>query len=237
MMLKTLMILVSSAAWSQITVPAESEPYTIIEAKVTTTMPPGAILDGGWTVPKKIDHRQVNSNMIYMTGPPGEYPLEYSGFWLHLGPEITVKDVNGVEQTFQPYLGHGRVSETEDFKIKGDVGPDPPGPDPPGPGPGPKQIMFFVVADQLYKLPSAQRELVTSLKIREELVDLGHKFLFVVDDDQINRTDAPEEWQPWLDSVRGDPLPRVAFASKKGGAITDFPLPANKEALIDLLNK
>ena len=126
-------VLLTTAAFGQITVPAETVPYTPIVATVATDIPDGATMDGGWTVSDGVNTLPCG-NGLHVWAPPGKYAISFSGFWIHLGPEITVKDVNGVEQTFRPYLGHGLVSESAEFTVTGEVEPDPP--DPPIPPPG-----------------------------------------------------------------------------------------------------
>ena len=224
--------LLAGAAIAQITVPAENEPYKIIEATVKSHVPEGATLDGGWKIPDGIDHRVVNSNMLYLVGPPGEYILRFDGFWIHL-KQVTFTDGAGNPITITSYLGHGMVNEEAMFKITGgDPGPDPPNP---GPNPGQKyQLMFFLQADELDKMPPAQRELATSLSIRKDLAERGHRFLMVVDDDQITG-DAPEKYRPWIKAVEGDPLPRIAMAPIEGGKIIDLPMPRDYQELMELL--
>ena len=231
--MKTLLawLILCGAAFSQITVPPESPEHTIIEASVTAPMPAGATLDGGWKIPEGVDHRQVNANMIYMVAAPGEYVLKYNGFWLHL-KDVTFKDGDGNEITITSYLGHGYIDEEAPFRVAGEVAPDP-DPDP-DPIVGPKQVMFFLRAEDLDKMPGGQRDIVTSLIIRKDLENRGHKFLQVIDDDQI-KAGVPAKWKSWVDAVMGDPLPRVAFAPKEGGPIVDVPMPDNYAQLLLLL--
>ena len=58
--------------------------------------------------------------------------------------------------------------------------------------------------------------------------------VILIDDDEIQR-DATEKWKPWIATVKGDPLPRVAIRKQGGTAIKDYPLPADYNALLELL--
>ena len=49
-------LILCAAAVAQITVPAESEPYKIIEASVKANIPQGATIDGGATCCVGCDH-------------------------------------------------------------------------------------------------------------------------------------------------------------------------------------
>ena len=227
--MKTLLafLVLCSTAWSQITVPAESEPYKIIEAKVTAPIPPGAVLDGGWDIPEAADHRQVNANMIYMVAPPGDYQLKFGGFWIHLGPEITVKDVNGVEQTFRPYLGHGLVNEEATFKV---TGADPP--DPPTPDPAPialDGLRVMIVRESGQPLTAAQQAMINSTVWKESV---GHGNWMVVDPDMVFRVESP--WKDAMEATVNYGVPRILVSnSNKGGYVGA--LPANLNELTKLI--
>ena len=113
--------------------------------------------------------------------------------------------------------------------------PDPdPEPDPdPQPG-GSYELVIFAVTDDLDKLPAEQRRLLTSREVRRQLKEAGHEFLIVIDDDEIERNTV-EKWRPWIDSVKGDPLPRVAIRKFGETAVKDYPLPASYDDLLKLL--
>lgn len=113
------------------------------------------------------------------------------------------------------------------------VGNPPNPPDPPNPGPGgPYQIMMFYDGDQLDNYPKDQRFILTSLKYRKDLEAKGHVLLEVLEKAAISKGGSP-----FLDAVKGKTLPRIAFAPKDGGTnVLDYPLPANYEELLKLLN-
>ena len=226
-----LFALLASTAYGQINVPAESEPYSPIVAEIVAQVPEGATFNGGWT--KDEDCQSISvGNSLYLWAPPGKHTLKYSGYWVHT-KDVTFKDGAGNDVTITSFLGSGFISEEAEFAVLGGDPVDPP----PGPGPTPgepRQIVFFIEADNLDKMPANQKYLVTSLKARQDLGELGHNVLQVVDDDQI-REGVPERWVPWVKAVINDSLPRVAFAPLSGGTITDFPLPADWEGLLALL--
>ena len=138
--------------------------------------------------------------------------------------------------------------------VEGDQ-PDPkpdPDPDPepdPKPGPGQKwQVMLFHESDDLDDLPMAQRELIAGRAFREELESKGHRFMGGFDPDTLvtvkrvcngkGCVEVPSVapgMQAWWDAVKGDPLPRLAIAPIDGGAILDYPLPAGRAELYQLL--
>jgi hypothetical protein len=47
----------------------------------------------------------------------------------------------------------------------------------------------------------------------------------------------PANLKPYWDAIQGDPLPRVAIAPLGGGAVRDFPMPADSVALYKLLGE
>jgi len=226
-------LLIPAICTAAIIIPAESDEHTIIEATLEAQIPEGAEIKGGWIIPEGIDHREVTPTKLYLTGPSGERILGFSGYWILLGPEITVKDTSGVDHTFRPYLDSGASNEKAPFKIKGDSNP----PNPPLPPPGGKyQIMFFVQEDNLDSLPQGQRELLTSLALRDRIKEGGHTLHPIIDDDQI-KEGVPSMYAPWIQQVIGKPLPQMALAPLEGGPIQSFPLPEDIEALLDQLGR
>ncbi len=223
-------LVLATAALAQITVPAETPPYTPIVASVITTVPTGATIDGGWTVSDGV-HTLPCGNDLHVWASPGVHSIEYKGFWLLL-KDVTFVDGNGQEITITSYLGHGFVNEEAEFTVTGGVDPEP---DPPLPPQDKKyQIVIFLVADEIEKLPDPQRELATSLKVREDLRDLGHEVVQVIDDDEI-KEGVPVRWKPWIKAVLGRQLPQVALAPINGGPIKSYDLPDNYAGLLRLL--
>ena len=226
-----LAFMLHSTALGQIVTPAEVEPYRVSTATVKASVPEGATFSGGWVASEGVSFLSHSADTIHWTAPPGEHSLSYSGFWLHVVP-VTFTDGSGKEITIQSYLGHGSVSESATFTVVG--GADPvPKPEPPNPA-GPKRIVFFVAANDLDSMPYAQRYLVTSLVARKNLAARGHTFL-LIDDDQMQNP--PTEYAPWVEAVKDDPLPRVAFADADGGPITDYPMPVDYKHLLELIGE
>ena len=233
-----LAFLLHSTALGQIVTPAEVEPYTIATAIAQSNVPPGAKVDGGWSASAGVSYVVVDPNKIVWTAPPGKHTLTYAGFWVHVEP-ITFLDGSDPpkEITIQSYLGSGRFNESVESVVGGTVVPDPVDPvDPPLPA-GKKHIVFFIESDNLDVMPYAQRWLVTSLVARKNLETRGHTFLQVIDDNQIRLTSPPAKWLPWIESVKGDPLPRVAFADADGGPVTDYAMPVDYKHLLELLGE
>ena len=212
----------------QITVPAETAPYLPVVATVAAQMPEGAQFDGGWKL-QGAHFLPDGKNRIHIWAKPGEYKLEFSGLWLHL-KDVTFKDGDGNEITITSYLGHGIINESATFKVTGE-----PPPPPPPPLSDHYQIVLFVEAgEQLDKYTRDQRDIINSLTFRDELKDLGHRFLQVIDDDEIN-AGVPAKWKPWADAVKGHPLPAVALAPIDGGPVVVYPLPATTMDMLVLL--
>lgn len=216
-----------SGAKAQITVPEETAPYLPIVASVDANMPEGATFDGGWKL-EGAHYLPDGVNRIHIWAKPGEYKLMFSGLWLHL-KDVTFKDGDGNTITITSYLGHGIIDEVSTFRVAASD------PEPPGPGPSTdKQLMFFIVADDLDTLDQGQRELVTSLIVRQNLERQGHTLLLVVDNDQI-KDGVPAKWSPWIKAAMNKSLPLVAWADKDGGSIQTSVLPSDYESLLELL--
>jgi len=229
-----LALMLPSTALGQIVTPAEVEPYTIATATAQSDVPPGAKVDGGWSASAGVSYVVIEPNKIVWTAPPGKHVLTYAGFWLNL-KEITFLDGSDPpkEITIQSYLGHGRFEETATSTVLGGTDPVDPKPEPPNPA-GPKRIVFFVAADNLDSMPYAQKYIVTSLVARKNLAARGHTFL-LIDDDQMQNP--PTEYAPWVEAVKDDPLPRVAFADADGGPISDYPMPVDYKHLLELIGE
>ena len=118
-MKRTLLALVAwllcSVAAAQITVPESVPKGTELVAVVKANVPPGAKFEGGWTIsctggcPATYRELKEPNEIGIWSTKVGVYSITYRGYWVLLGPEITVTDTSGVEQKFQPYLGSGLV--------------------------------------------------------------------------------------------------------------------------------
>jgi hypothetical protein len=111
--------------------------------------------------------------------------------------------------------------------------PDPPGPDPPTPG-GKWQMIFFNKAEELFKYPLGQQELLTSLVVRDKLKEEGHSLLRVLDDNAL-RDGVPSKYSAFVEEAIGKSLPLIVVAPKDGGKVKSFPLPASYDELLTLL--
>jgi hypothetical protein len=223
----------TATAFGQISVPPTSEPYRLIPAKLTTPIPAGAYLaDGGWEVVgatiKQVPDIQANGPELIWTGTPGAYTVLFDGVLL---TDVTVPGLDGKPVTIKSYLG--KIKDRAVCTITGTPGPDPI--DPPLPG-GKYRIVFFYNRDQLDNLPQGQRDILNSLTFRKWLAAEGHNFLEVLDPASFTAGSVPAQWQPWLNTVANDPLPRIALAPlTDAGPIADFALPADPEACKALL--
>jgi hypothetical protein len=231
-LLTTAAIFWAIVAVAQIQVPAESEPYQPIVAKVVAPMPEGSQFSGGWTVDAATKYIPAKDGEIHIWAAPGEHKLKFIGYWVQT-KTVSFKDGDGNIVEIESYLGSGFINEEAGFKVLGDT---PPGPDPDLPPVGKSQLVIFLVADQIDKLPNPQRELATSLKVRKDLRDLGHNFVQVIDDSEI-KDGVPAKWTPWIKAVMGKALPQVALAPIGGGPIVTYPLPADYAGLLKLLGE
>jgi len=229
-----LAFLLHSTAWGQIDV-SDSEPYRVSTATVKAAVPEGATFSGGWTASEGVSFLSHSADTICWTAKPGKHSLSYSGYWVHT-QAVTFLDGSDPpkEITIQSYLGSGLVNESTTMVVTGTVIPDPVDPDDPQPVVGPKKLVFFLPSENIYKMPEAQAYIVTSLVARKNLAARGHSFL-VIDDDQMQTP--PSEYAPWVEAVKGDPLPRLAFAPLEGGPIVDYAMPVDYKSLLKLLGE
>jgi hypothetical protein len=222
------LILLSAASplWGQITVtPPESDAHDPIVAVLANPIPEGAQVQGGWqaSTVKTLPAPEG----IHIWAKPGTHTVSYRGVWIATVP-VTLAD-GTVVQVLQ---GFGFLDESATFTVKGGTGPNPPLPPDPG---GKWQMMLFYEADRLDNYPEPQRQLLTSRVVREQLTSDGHRFRKVVESAALSGT-ASAEFEPWFKAVRGKTLPRVAIAPVEGGAVREFPLPADLTALKQLLD-
>lgn len=165
----------------------------------------------------------VKVNQIYIWAPKGTYTIRAFGIW------VQTKDITVGDQTVPVLIDFGQYDYRTQLEVSGG-GPIPPPPPPPG---GKYKIVMFYEANQLDNYPQPQRALLTSLQIREQLVSKGHDFLEALEAASLNS--ASELFAPYIASVNGDPLPRIAIVPLEGGKVLDFPLPGNVDLLWALL--
>lgn len=228
------LLLLSAVAQAQIDLPAEIELGQPIVAKLRMPMPPGAEVEGvGWSIPAGMTNIEVDESTQHLwVKKAGTYTITFKAFWV-LIKEVTFKDGDGNPVTIKSYLGHGLVDEKATIVVKGDSGPNPP--DPPTPT-GEKQIVLFYNGDLLDDLPAEQRRLLTSMTLRKKIAQQGHVLNEILEVDSLSAS-TTEKYAKWLRAINGKTVPRIAIAPKGGGDIIDFPLPANGEALFQLLNQ
>ena len=224
-------------AWAEgIVCPDTAERDHPVAISLEAEIPDGAKTMGpGWQLSPGLNSYRVSDGLIVVAAAPGTYQISYQIFWIHLEP-VTLFDANGNEITIMSYLGHGTYDDTATLTITGeDPGPDPP--DPPDPDPqGPWRIMLFYDARMLDNLPSEQRQILTSLAVREQLVADGHNLLEVLEDAVFSAGSVPADYQPWVNAAKKHSVPSIAIAPKsEAGTIRVYPLPANRADLMELL--
>jgi hypothetical protein len=219
-------ILASAVAHADIEIKPQYEAHEPIVATVTITeVPEGAKLRGSIQI-DGASYIPAGDNVYHVWAAPGKYTIRAQGVW------VLTKDVTVGDQTFPVLLDFGQYSYVKSFVV-GEGKPDPPNPpDPPTPG-GPYQVVIFYSPDQLDNLTPDQRQILNSQAFREKLKAAGHSLLGVLPD---NAAPSPQsKFRAFYNAVAGDPMPRVAVASKDGGKVADFPLPATVSELEALL--
>jgi hypothetical protein len=217
------------ALMGQLDVPKEMKLGDPMVVTLKTTIPEGAIIDGGWETPEGMGtDKTVPGKLFFWVKGPGTYKITYKAFWLNI-KEVKFKDGEGKEVILQSYLGHGLINETAEVKVTSENPP-------PTPQPGGKwRLMFFYDRDQFDNYPKSQREILNSLVYREHLKSLGHNVLEIIDVKALE-AGVPATLQPWVDSIKGKTLPCVAFAHiTDKSTIQVYPLPLTTEAMDDLL--
>jgi hypothetical protein len=219
--------LVPCWASAQVVVPAEAELGQPIVCTVNLQgVPEGAELKGAVQpdVPGAEWLPGAAPNEFHIWAKPGKYDIEVMGMWGIRDPEKPTS-----------WLDFGFFRYKAKFVVKGGDDPVPPQPEPlPG---GPYQVMLFYSESQIDNLPQPQRDMLTSLVFRDWLSSQGHVLQEVGDPANFNAGRVPERWKPWLKAVEGDPLPRIALASKDGGPIKDYALPDTLDGVKALLAK
>lgn len=238
-MRSTALFFLAAVAWcatasAEIEVKQQYEDHEPIVPVLTVDgMPPGAVL-------RKAKFKCPGANVVvegsrfYVWAKPGKYTIEASGSW-RLYQEIEAKD----GKLWKVIADEDDYEYTKSFTVGPEVPvpdpfpPDPKPPLPPVPG-GPYQILLIYDTEQLDNLPADQRAILTSLVYRQKLVSAGHRVLGVFAAQTINPANA-SKFKVFFDSVKDDPLPRLAIARLDGGKVADFPLPANMADLEKLL--
>jgi len=226
----TLIVLwgLQGSSTAQIAIPEVSPPHTPIVAQIAFSGIPEdartrgtiSITDGAWLPAGEAD-------TYHIWAAPGSHTITAQGMW------VLTRDVQVGDETLPVLVDFGSYRYTAAFTVgEGDDDDDS---DPPEPVPdGPWQVMLFYDAATLDDLPEPQRQLLTSRVVRDRLRADGHVLLEVLES-AVFRSGVPADYHPWVDAVIGDPLPRIALAPKAGGKVIDFPLPANVELLMALL--
>lgn len=229
-------LLAPSTALCGITVPAKVQVGEQLVAAVDAVVPPGATSDVTWSIECESGCTATWATLedgksigVWSTG--GKLKIRYKGFWLLLEP-VTFVDGNGKEITIQSYRGHGSIDEVAVVEVIGGSPGPPPGPNPPVPGQK-YEVMIFHESADLDNLPNSQRNLLSSLHVRENLIQRGHVFLGVLDID--SATDRSDSWGPWMSMARKSKVPMVLIRPVGGGEITAHELPIDYDGLLDLL--
>ena len=235
-----LLVLTSSAAWAQtIVCPTEIEVGKLARCSLVTTIPEGArIADGGWeviceNVKQTADVELLDGRMIF-TGLPGIYTVVFDG--------AIVKDVTfnieGSPITITSYLG--KIKGRSICTIKG--GQPDPGPNPPDPLPPSDQkyqvVVIHQAGEQLDNLPQSQRDLITSLQVRQEIASMGH-VIHGFRDDNVFSADAGDKLRPFISAAKasGLALPVIVLSPRDKQEVPKaYALPLNWTGLQDLLN-
>jgi len=206
--------LACSIAVGQIEGPSVIEPYKLTTATVKSNIPPGAVLSGGWQVGPGLDFAPTGENAIIWTGNPGKHVQSFAGYWVLVGPEITVKDINGVEQKFKPYLGSGYVNESREVEVKGS--------DPPMPPPG---TSWGLILEETGDSSPAWARLRVNLRKTYQSSD---KHLLILD-----QSNLPLSLEKLAQTVRAAnlPLPVLALVGEDGEVVKVMECPKTVEGV------
>jgi hypothetical protein len=219
-----LLLLWTQHLYGQIVVtPAEPVAGEKTIAEVTAVVPPGAMFEGGWQVvclsegcqpPGTAELKQPNA--IGMWCDPGRYLLMYNGYWKLVGPEITIKDVDGVEQKLRPFLGSGPVNNSLTLEVTpANPLPPPPEPDPPVPVPtAARGIIVFESENQTSQFGNLLVEL------RQAYPEGGK--LLIIDQHQESQTNQ-KYVQAALEAPRGLPVLVVVAADGSVAGVVKVP--------------
>jgi hypothetical protein len=205
-------------------------------ARVNATIPEGATFQGGWSVvcltencqpPGTADLKEERA--IGLWAHTGRYLLLFNGYWEKVGPEIIIKDVNGVEQKLRPFLGSGPVNHSLTLEVTGTNPPDPPDPpDPPVP-PTPTVVRGIIVEETADR---RQHPWLGNLlvQLRQAYPD-GNKLL-IPDQNQQSQT-----LQKYVQAAREAPLalPVLVTVAADGSVVGVIELPRSVEAFREII--
>jgi hypothetical protein len=214
----------ASQVRGEILLPATAVIGEKVEAVINANVPPGAEFKGGLSI--TCDNAECTAKTGEMKAPntiglwatkAGVYTVKYTGYWILLGPEIEVVDVNGKNQKFRPYLGSDRVDETAVITYTG-------GSDPPPPPPPPSNTHPVIVWETGDSSPQWAR---LKSDLRDEF-DKSNKRLEMFDKD-----DLPASMKAVLPAVREAKvnLPALALVTDDGRVSKVMACPSTVEAV------
>lgn len=194
----------------------------------TDSLPEGAVLRGDVMVDldtnaKAYEVRQFPQYNFGLWGTQGMYHFRVMAMW-----GVKHPDVEGA------WLDFGLTVINEKVHVEGGDAPNPPLPPTPH---GPYKVWFLEEISQRDNLPTGQRQLMTSLVLRERLEALGHKFQQIVTKSIINSP--PDSLLSVAQAAREAQVgyPAVALESLDGGDVKVIAMPDNYEALAKLLDE
>ena len=207
-------LLLTASAAAQIVVSPEIPRDKISTATMTAVIPDGAVIKGGWSSPTADLKPGASYTETYVCGSPGKHALAFSGYWVLLGPEITVKDVNGVDQTFQPHLGDGPLNFAAEFEVLGKADPPPP---PPG-------VRVGVIVEETLQRTTAQASLYLAARKAFE-----PNRLLIYDQDQLTGP----YWSKIAQAAREAnlPLPVLVITAVDGSVVRVESCPTSVDGL------
>ncbi len=154
--------------------------------------------------------------------------------WIVLPDKVLVAAVTGGKLVVQEFTWPPNPQP----EPKPEPGPQPdpqPKPDPqPEPKPARWQVAIVLETDKLDNLSDAQRQVVASILVREELDRRGHRLVGILDPDAAST--ASEGMRPWFQAAHGAQLPALLLSPMEGGTIRVLPLPDSTDALWRLLD-
>ena len=213
-----------SLAYSQITVPDRVDVHKPLVAtlQLGEQIPEGAKVRGSWDVPGAAWLPCGDS--IHIWAAPGKVQITASGVW------VLTRDVTIGEETFPVLVDFGQYNYNAEVLVGEDPNPPPPPPPPPG---GPYEIAMFYQADQLDNYPQSQRNLLTSLSLREKLWADNHKVAEIFEWSSTSTTTGP--YADFFAAVRDKTAPRLAIRPVSGGPVIDIALPMNESDFLAFL--
>ena len=203
------LILLAAAGGAEITLPDKAPEYTLVDVSTPTKGTGFAWFILGPRGMERWVKTAPGGVSIAFTGPPGKYTIML----------VVLLEEGGLDQ------GHATIT----------IGEEEPGPDPPTPGQK-WQVVIVHESHDLDNLPRGQQVLLASLKFRERLKAVGHRLIAIVDKDTLDaHSRVPEELAAYLSAASGRPLPQICISPMTGGKVRCFPLPADGDAVLKLL--